>query len=70
MKTKRLNLYCTCGASWVGDVDISVAETFQDVWDSEHSGIGHEPATAKVAAAARRRNEIREERKRRTGEGK
>lgn len=61
----KLELHCTCGASWTMDVPQGsfIEHTMQSAWDEEHAGLpGHEPCDAQTAARARARIE-REERK-------
>ena len=42
--------WCRCGATWSAPAD---ATLFWRMWEREHSGPGHAPCDARVAARAR-----------------
>lgn len=53
--------YCMCGASLRGSASpLDMAVGLTAMFDRFHSGDGHGPATAKQAAAVRRREEANE----------
>jgi hypothetical protein len=54
----KVALYCKCGAAGYGWVSpVLAAEQLREVWQALHRGPGCGPATAKEAAAARRKAE-------------
>jgi hypothetical protein len=56
--TETLRRYCLCGgAATARSTPRAPAEDVMRMFDQLHSGEGHGPATARQAAAARRRNE-------------
>lgn len=56
--TTTLRAYCRCGATAVAEsTDADVAQGIIDAFRTWHTGGSHGPATARQAAAARRRNE-------------
>jgi len=57
MNREEFRFYCKCGAAWTGKVDARHAKAIREIWDKEHFGPGHAPATSRQAAEARRRAE-------------
>lgn len=52
-----LELFCTCGSVWTGDMSEPFAEQNRASWTLAHSGRGHERGEEETAAKAREREE-------------
>ncbi len=58
MKTRDLVLTCSCGAEWMfANMPDDAADRVAKIWESEHSGPGHEPCDEATARRARLRAE-------------
>lgn len=53
-----LRRYCLCGGSMNGKASSGLAEALTEVFDREHTGPGHGPATPAQASRARRRYDL------------
>ncbi len=49
----RLDLHCTCGGAWRGDVGVRGGAYIYAEWQKVHSGPGHAPCNAATARRAR-----------------
>jgi len=49
----KINLFCTCGATWKGTVPNDYGKFLMTEWDKVHSGGGHNPCDSKTAYKSR-----------------
>ena len=54
---RKLNLNCTCGATWIGILDKAAADKIGAAFNEAHSGAGHVRCDSAAAAGRRRREE-------------
>jgi hypothetical protein len=56
----KLEFSCTCGANWsFAEVPADAVQSIAEIWDSEHSGPGHEPTDRDTSRRARERDEAK-----------
>jgi hypothetical protein len=54
---RKLNLNCTCGATWRGILDKAAADKIEATFNEAHTGPGHVRCNSAAAARRRRREE-------------
>jgi len=56
----KIEFSCTCGANWCfHDAPVELVQNAEEIWDSYHSGPGHEPTDRDTSRRARERDDAK-----------